>query len=421
MERILSLFCSALCLSSDQYDLLEQDISGYDTDTFQCDEKKPICTNCSQHSIECDFSSPPVLPSQGSAASSPPTRRYRFKQSKYQPLAVPSPSDSNQSPDSTSTGVQCDLSASHHASGGISFADLELFHQFITATYITFGDVTEKHRAIWQVHVPRWGISFPSIHHLNLAIAALHLAHENPDRRDEYVAKADSHFTFGVRSVTNILSKLDSDNCQMVYLSAVLICFIYFARGPRRGEYLVFSETGQSEWLVLMRGVRFILFSKPQEVFSGILDPGEQEKPKMTPALETELLEQKVHLAAARQFLEESVPESERELYVSGMEKLMVSFEEMHNVRSIKGDGACLMPAVIGWIYRLPDTFVQRLEDKDSFALVILAYWSVMLKYMTPTWFMEGWDVHVISGIRNSLRVDYHQWIEWPVRTICGA
>ncbi|KAK1141864.1 hypothetical protein N8T08_008377 [Aspergillus melleus] len=277
-----------------------------------------------------------------------------------------------------------------------------------------------KHREIWQLHVPRSGISFPSIHHLTLAIAALHLAYENPDRRDDYVTKADSHFTFGVRSVTNVLSKLDSDNCQMVYLSAVLICFIYFARGPRRGEYLVFSESGKSEWLVLMRGVRYILFSKHAEVFSGILDPGEQESPKMTLALETELSEQGAHLSVARQFLDHSVPESEKELYVSGMDKLIASFEEMHNIRSIRGDGANLMPAVIGWIYRLPETFVRRLEDKDSFALVILAHWSVMLKYMAPSWFMEGWDMHVISGIRSSLRVDYHQWIEWPVRTICG-
>lgn len=421
MDRILNLFRSLLCLSSDKYNFLDY---RHQTDSFQCDEKKPACTNCLQHSVECDFSAPPVLLSQASPASSSnsstSTRRFRFKQSKYQPLTEPAPKDESQPPDSVSTGVQCDLSSSHHASGGISFADLELFHHFITSTYSTFGDSADQHREIWQVHVPRCGITFPSIHHLNLAIGALHLAYENPDRRDEYVMKADNHFTFGVRSVTNILSKLDSDNCQMVYLSAVLICFIYFARGPRKGEYLVFSETGQSEWLVLMRGVRYILLSKHDEVFSGILDPGEQEPPKMTLALETELLEQRVHLDAARQFLEENVPESEKELYVSAMEKLIAAFEEMHNIRSIRNDGAVLMPAIIGWIYRLPETFVRQLEDKDSFALVILAHWSVMLKYMTPSWFMEGWDVHVISGIRSSLRVDYHQWIEWPVRTIFG-
>lgn len=417
----MHLFCSALCLSSSQYDLVEEDAYRYEADVFQCDEKKPICTNCSHHSVECDFSSPPAVLSHASPIASSSHRRYRFKPSKYQPVTESSPSNSDQLLDFTSTGVQCDLSASHHASGGISFADLELFHQFIAKTYATFGDVSEKHRAIWQIHVPRWGITFPSIHHLNLAIAALHLGHENPERRDEYIKKADSHFTFGVRSVTNILSKLDSDNCQMIYLSAVLICFIYFARGPRRGEYLVFSDIGQSEWLVLMRGVRSISGTRHKEVFSGILDPGEQEQPKMTLALETELVEQRVHLDAVRQFLDESVPASEKDLYLSAMETLIAAFEEMHNIRSIKEDGACLMPAVIGWIYRLPETFVQRLEDKDSFALVILAHWSVMLKYLTPTWFMKGWDVHVLSGIRASLRVDYHQWIEWPVRAICGA
>lgn len=63
--------------------------------------------------------------------------------------------------------------------------------------------------------------------------------------------RAISHFNSGINSVTSILPHLDSGICQVVYMSAVLICFVYIGRGPQPGEYLVFSEAGRSEFVVL--------------------------------------------------------------------------------------------------------------------------------------------------------------------------
>ena len=51
-------------------------------------------------------------------------------------------------------------------------------------------------------------------------------------------------------------------------------------------------------------------------------------------------------------------------------------------------------------------------------ALVILAYWAMLLKYMQSVWFMKGWDVHVMGGIRASLRSQFQEWIEWPMQQL---
>ncbi|KAL6236691.1 hypothetical protein BDW75DRAFT_206245, partial [Aspergillus navahoensis] len=251
----------------------------------KCDEKKPMCTNCVQHSIDCDFRlSASRSPTEGTTP--PQGQRCKFRESKYQSQISP-PSQEQTYPNYRSFGVQCDAAPSIEFKGGLgegfSLLDLHFFHHFTTSTYRTFGG--EAARLVWQVHVPQWGFSFPSIMHLLFTLSALHLAFLNPEKRDEYIREADKHFTFGVRSVTAVLAldTLDSDNCQQIYIAAVMICFAYFARGPRDGDYLVFNAKGKSEWLVLLHGVRAILAQKKEEIFTGVLTPPEKEQVTDTP------------------------------------------------------------------------------------------------------------------------------------------
>ncbi|KAL5356082.1 hypothetical protein BJX96DRAFT_185553 [Aspergillus floccosus] len=377
----------------------------------QCDEKKPSCTNCQQHSIECDFG---LAPDSASASPSPSasrsSKRYRFKQSNYQPASQRTTTTT------TSAGVQCDLPVDYGSSNGISMADLQLYHHYLTSTYKTFVYEPEDVHNVYQTHLPRWGFTFPSVLHLMLAISALHLGSKHPEHREHHIRQADEHFTFGVQSVTSILTQLNSENCQMIYISAVLICLVYFGHGPPPGEYLVFSETGKAEWLALMRGVRSILESRREEIFTGILEPVPgPEVDEIDPLLLDELTIHKRHIFDVSQFIEVNVvDESTRSMCVAACANLLSTFEEVYRTRTLGRDGLCLMAPVIGWIYRLPEPFICLLEDKDSFSLVVLAQWSILLRYMQTSWLMVGWDKHVVSGIRMSLREDFHRWIEWP-------
>jgi hypothetical protein len=250
-----------------------------------------------------------------------------------------------------------------------------------------------------------------------LALSALHLGHKNPDMLFEYRAQADDHFTFGVRSVTAVLSQINAENCQMIYMAATLVCFVYFGRGPRTGEYLVFSESGKSEWLFLMRGVRSIVLSERERIFIGILEPQDEGTPKdVIAALQPELSQHQEHVEMVRGLIKESIIDKNVLLmYLDALDDLLRSLDEAFRVRSAGRHGVCLMAAAIGWIYRLKEEFVQLLEAKDPYALIILAHWSILLKYMESSWLMIGWHSHVISGIISSLDSDFQGWIEWPV------
>ncbi|KAJ5297544.1 hypothetical protein N7508_007793 [Penicillium antarcticum] len=422
--RHLRLF---MCLAPPQTRKIDgENIQESFSNNSQCDEKKPACSKCVHHSIECDFqqaeaalsASPSSAPSP-SVSSQGPKGRFRFKPSKYQPKE-PTPDEAIQpSTQTISTEIQPNNQTPKET---ITFTDLRLFHHFVTETYRTLADqATDKNR-IWQHHLPQWGFSTPSIFHLILTLAALHLAHLHPEKKDQYILQADSHFTFGIRSVTAILSSLNEENCQLIYMSAVMICFVYFGHGPRTGEYLIFSETGKAEWLVLMRGVRLILMSSHDKIFSGVL--AVQPDPSIagvSPEFQDELRLHRSHIEDVQRFIEVQVGETPAcEIYVDALVNLAEIFDEAYCIRSAGKDGANLMHVVVGWIYRRPEEFIGLLESKDPFALIVVSYWCVLLKFMGSSWLMTGWDRHVIAGIQRSLVPEFHCHIEWPVGVICS-
>ncbi|KAJ5606439.1 hypothetical protein N7510_009220 [Penicillium lagena] len=317
-------------------------------------------------------------------------------------------------PSSTTDQHQISTIETQPPSGAVSYPDLQLFHNFVIKTFGTLAD-NPRTEDVWQNHIVQWGITFPTILHLILAISALHLGHENPSVRDQYIQQADDHFTFGVRSVTSILTQLNQDNCQKVYISAVLICFNYFARGPRAGEYLIFSDDGPGEWLTLMHGVKFIVQSYREKVFSGILKPEPGlEDDTMDSFFQSEMNEYTMRIETVQSLAEKEIAESDREIYDAALKDLLSVAREVYVKRSSQIRAAGLMQVLIGWLYRLPGEMVSLLEQKEPVGLIILAHWGMLLKYMKSVWFMEGWDEHIVFGVRSALPAKLQHWIEWP-------
>lgn len=417
LDTILSLFCFP------QRRIRLPSVS-IDTDSCQCDEKKPVCTNCANHEVECIFSarrssevSSTVSGSLSPSERRPREKKYRFRTSQYtteiskRTAQSPTLKKTERPHKDVSTEANTDF---------ISMPDLQLFHHFLVSTVPTTAE-DEPGCAVWQNHVAQWAFEFPSILHLLLALSALHMGHEEPALRDQYLQKADDHFTFGVQSVTAVLSELNADTCQKVYISAVMICFAYFGRGPRPREYLVFSDNGPAEWLVLMHGVKLILESHHSKVFSGILEPRpSSDISNMSPSMKNELQKHIAQVQGLQRFvdLQHSWDAGDRVIYVSAIDNLTSTLEEVYQKRSLRKPAVSLMHILIGWLYRLPRDFVAQLERKDPLALVILAHWAGLLKYMESVWFMKGWGEHVLNGVCAFLPADLWGWIEWPMEHV---
>ncbi|OKL55532.1 hypothetical protein UA08_09189 [Talaromyces atroroseus] len=361
----------------------------------------------------------------------PPETRYRFRsyrvsndKSKEKEGQEAPHFEDRQGVATQSVGVQCDFDFSFahsqtHSQTHISLDDLQLFHNFIVSTCNTISEDAAG-RDLWKIHVVQWSLSFHSIRHLILALSSLHLSHEVPIRRDAYVQTADDHFTFGLRSVTAVLTDPSSRTCQQVYVSAVLICLVYFGRGPKIGEYLVFSDHGPAEWRVLLNGVRLIVESHRNEVFTGVLATNSQPTAhSISPLLRDGMDSHLLHVREVRDMVErEAQSDDQLTMFTLVIDDLMSAVVEVNAKLSAQCPPVGLTQVLMGWVYRLPDEFVNQLEQKEAISLIVFAHWAVLLKYMQSVWFMKGWDKHVVKGVGISLQSRFHTWIQWPMRQV---
>jgi hypothetical protein len=98
---------------------------------------------------------------------------------------------------------------------------------------------------------------------------------------------------------------------------------------------------------------------------------------------------------------------------------LIQSFDDVYGPICVSGeDAGHHEPEVFGWLYRLPEEFNDLLKQKHPAALMILAYFVVLLKELGNAWYMEGWVDHILEGIVQFLGKQYEPTIDWPIQEI---
>lgn len=67
------------------------------------------------------------------------------------------------------------------------------------------------------------------------------------------------------------------------------------------------------------------------------------------------------------------------------------------------------------WPIRISDEFVNLISTKDLLALVILAYYGMIIRIWGDAWWLEGWDGLLMSEIKDILpEGQFDQYLVWP-------
>jgi hypothetical protein len=101
-------------------------------------------------------------------------------------------------------------------------------------------------------------------------------------------------------------------------------------------------------------------------------------------------------------------PAHEETLYESAIEHLSVSLEKLMKGGEPKVFAFC-------WIFRVPAGFLELLEARQPFALVVLAHYAVNLHHLRDCWWMGDWGTRILSEIGDSLEPEWRALIGWPV------
>lgn len=300
---------------------------------------------------------------------------------------------------------------------GFDLIELELLQHYLTNTYETLGG---NYLWLWQKTIPELGFSNHYILQLLLAFSAYDLARHEPERSDFLRSLAEQYQHAAIQTVTSALPNLNAENSDPLYVASVLICSLSFAKGPIPGDYLMISDHGASEWLVLNRGTRSILELQKDVLWKGRLSimfqtAGRTLRVAFTQGPVPEINE---HTRDFRRYLVNlAITEPNTATYLEAWDRLVHTLKaEIDEIEEGKTDNSATF--LFSWIHCLEENFILCLQQHQPLALIILSYFVVGLRVAKAQWFFQRWPEHIMTGICHHLPDDYLPWIRWPAAQI---
>ncbi|KIW99502.1 uncharacterized protein Z518_11241 [Rhinocladiella mackenziei CBS 650.93] len=309
-------------------------------------------------------------------------------------------------------------------------AHVELLLHFTSCTAQSLaGSDKDDHPIVkfWAHNVPRLGLSHHFVLDLTLAVAGYHLAYlrAGEGRQQDYEALAERHMAAGLAEMTKVLPNLDDNNCGALYVSAVLVCYCAFAAGSTSPDDLLLCnirDENPVRWLPLIHGVRLIrTTADPAILFSGLMAPLDESNgpsPDPGPTFARECfsrIEWEKPLYELRSYIA-SYGGPDVDVYLRAFDTLSLIYKATYG----KADGSHGGPPenqfILGWLYRMEDSFVACLRRKEPLALLLLAHYALLFRTMGKRWYMRGWCDHLLVRIRDFLGEDFVTWLRWPMQ-----
>jgi hypothetical protein len=254
-----------------------------------------------------------------------------------------------------------------------------------------------------------------------LAVSAMHISRLRESGSTRYVQLAEIHAASALRDVTAALGCIRRENCPALYITTTLVCIYELAKGPRPGYLMISAHGGEVPWLRLLRGVKFIISTMGYNaIFNGVLGPIPS---KMAASLgplyfsASETLPVEWADALRRISVLVDLSNHDQNTYQGALSVLSGAVEvsfgngKVPDHIPVKSEQ---FRAAMAWLYKVTDDFVSLVEKREAIALIILAYYAVLLAPLEWIWYMEGWAKHIIDTVDQLVDYKYAKCLEWP-------
>ncbi|RYP09489.1 hypothetical protein DL764_001268 [Monosporascus ibericus] len=284
----------------------------------------------------------------------------------------------------------------------LNLADLELLHNFTTATYAT---LSENHilREFYRSTSVQLGLGCSYIMRVVLAVSGLHLAHYRPQKRDYYQALAITHHRIASRDAMGLMNEVTLETAHSLFLFSVFTIYFALASPRKEDRFLLVGESGFPDWMFLLQGTRtFIQVSGvPTEgpltpVFSQGTERWQareyaaNENPVSLPGTPAVPSAAEQQLESLRDFISRREPDANlRLVYLKAITELNKTFSVFGHV-----SGSRTKP-------------LDKTDLTDAFVWIFKGHW-----------WMQGWPDHIIERCWSVLDEEHRPLIRWPIEEI---
>ncbi|KAJ9143095.1 C6 finger domain-containing protein [Pleurostoma richardsiae] len=362
----------------------------------KCDENRPACSNCSISDIPCSYLTTP--PRSGPAVLRP------------LPSTASTTSLSPAAHSPASTGVSLPISGTFLATGDatpvFTLQHLELLHHFESGMLGSL-DLDDTQVSHMSRTVFAYALRAPYLMDQILALSAAHLSTLRFDQRAMYLYEATQLQTRGLAqfNASRAQSNVSDGNVMPVFLySSFLGLHVMFDTLLWREDFNEVLDR-LTTYLSLHRGVRAttgqtwpLIEAELRPLIGGLsFDPPAASKGKECDPLMA-LIDQadfgETSSAACRQ----------------AAERLQWAFD-VHRGMPTRGSRVNI---VVAWPIVIPVTFVDLLRQRRPEALVILAYYAVLLHDSRDFWVFGNGGRFLLKTISTHLGCYWDEWLVWP-------
>lgn len=96
---------------------------------------------------------------------------------------------------------------------------------------------------------------------------------------------------------------------------------------------------------------------------------------------------------------------------------ILAELKQLYNM-VFRAQGACSMASILCFPKQDSAAFSQLIKRRVPQALIMLAYYCVLLDVLDSRWWIRGWASRVLRDILGSLEEPWRQWVEWPARSV---
>lgn len=275
-------------------------------------------------------------------------------------------------------------------------------------------------RTVWQTTVCEVGFSHEFVLRGILAIAALHLAHLRPSRKEFYIVRGIMHHQLGLRIATSLLPTMNEENCTPLCVFSALAVMFAMASPRTPEDFLLVNDKGLADWMVLMRGMNSIIDSSQLTLLSGPLGLMFQSGHRRFQVRSSEpFMLGSEHdnqvLILQQRILDSCVDRARVDAYMGALSEVRKSLTVLFAyAESYEGSDAFI------WVFKTPETYFSLLKEQDQSALCIFAFFCVGLHRLSGHWWAQGWSIHLMNQIYRLVDEVHRWWIQWPIDQIGG-
>ena len=256
------------------------------------------------------------------------------------------------------------------------------------------------------------GLSFPFLLYQIFAISALHLAYLTPERKAYYSSKAMEMQSHALKGFNSIQDNVGPSSCGAVMLFSSLLALHVFA-DPQVPDLSSGEHLGHLiSCLNLMHGVRKVALS---EWFTLIVESD------LKPLIHLEQPEEPYDIPSECWTLKELPRASDLGLssiiaYDSAIERLQWSYA----LTNVPATTHSTIRWLLAWPLQLTDDYLSSLNERRPEALIILAYYGVLLHFYRESWAVRNSGTLMIAAINAHVGSYWAGWLAWPLKMVGG-